>query len=257
MKVSIGSLVFALGLIGFLAYLVSPVDMFFEWKPLSYGETLGSFGNCEIKKIPTNCWTDKVCQETCRFSLLGVCLLKDYTNCQFVQKCDYTTKIVCSNPTSYNPSPPSSIPQCPEGQVWINGACRNPYGTYSYSGTTTSGSGTTTSGTSFSGTSSGTTTVNTLNQPIVYRTTRLTCSGDIIQNKYIRGQRYVSEQLIETTCQNGVCQDKVISEKVKEDCVNKPYPNVCREDGGNPRCVMYPLELKIETLLDKLRTIIH
>lgn len=232
--VRLGSLVLALALLGLLVYLVYPIPMFFDL-PLSYADNVVSYGNCQIKRVPYNCRTEMQCEEKCVFWFL-VCLKAEKVNCKAVEICDYKNEISCSAPASYSAG--QQQVSCPSGTIYANGQCINPYSPNSYSSYYSA--------------------ANTQTcRDVVTEKTRLVCGGDVLENKYIRGFRYIQEQTIRTTCNTcGSCKDEIVSTKNKVDCVaSLTYPKVCRDD-STPKCVAYPLELKISTILDQIKNLL-
>ncbi len=236
MRVKIGSLIMVLALSGLLVWLLTPTNLFF-FKPLYYGDNVISYGDCKIVKTPYNCVNTIVCDEVCNgFKVFDVCLgFIQKTNCRTVTKCDYKYETKCDKVIKdYQPS--NVDVSCPSGTIYMNGNCINPYGgSNNYWKNTT-------------------TTTPTTSYCQEYETThyRLECGGDLIQNKYIQGFSSIVERKVVTKCKCNVCKDYPTNEvRVVERCVDKL--KVCRDDNGYPKCYQYPLELKINVILDSIK----
>ena len=227
-----------------------------------------SFGlsDCDYKRTPYDCVSTMECDERCDgYELFGICIGKKVkTNCKAVEKCSYKTEWVCddSSPYDINPNPDSGdnyeedTKWCPSGTILSGNECIDPYSDYEQDTNDNQGGNEEPKHKSWTETD---------------KKTRLICGGDVIQNSYIRGWRFIQEQEITTTCNHDCwdgdcsvdCSDKVTNVKVKDDCTQlcygygilekcTPRAKVCQDKSGTPRCVTYPLELRVYTILDKI-----
>lgn len=237
----IGLFVFGIAMCMVALYFVMPVPTLFStgWKiDASLYDDSGfiTFPFLAFVREPYNCMSVMKCDEVCTgWSIFGICIGgKEKINCRAVEECQYKTTWVPDittdyTATSYNPY--TTETSCPSGTVYSNGLCQSIYSDYTFSPS------------EYYPTNICTTTVTEV--------TRLVCGGDVIQNSYITGFRSITEQVIEKTCNTcGSCSETIKSSKVVEDCV-KNY-RVCRDDTGTPHCVVYPVEMKIHTILDQL-----
>ncbi len=246
--------------------------------PLSFsgefGDSLLSFGlsDCKYVKTPYDCMSVMECDTVCSsYELFGICMGKEKKDCKPVEKCKYKTKWECddSNPYDLTPTPDSGSKYesgtkwCPSGTILSGNTCVDPYSDYKKD----------TKKNWWEGESDK---PKHKEYDKTKKKTRLLCGGDVIQNSYMRGWRYVQEQEITTTCHYDCwdddcdvdCSDKITDLRVKEDCTQlcsgvgifekcSPRAKVCQDESGTPVCVTYPLELRIQTIFDAVEYILN
>lgn len=253
-----GSIITAIALMGTLATLAQPVDNYFALDPLPDEAPLLSYGSCSAEKVPSSCHYEQECDTTCNgIEALGVCLgTTEKTNCRQVEVCESQTEVTCSDPEPYDPDEAKdreTVTDCPAGTTYMNGQCED-VNAESY-----------TVEEQCAWYEFGCHASNVADEVFTPETStttkwRQTCTGDVIQNKHIRGFRYKAEQKVVETCTTQKdggeeCEQEVKNEfRNKVDCTEDL--NVCKEDStGKPRCVFYPMELKIKSVIGELGTV--
>jgi hypothetical protein len=249
--------------------------------------------DCSYVKVPYNCKSVQVCDaEQCSgIMLFGNCVLGSMQKgaCHVESQCSYNYEWDCPDPSPYTltTTPASTTQQdiasnkCGYGYVWINNKCTLQYTSIGTNTTTTpkstpSGSSSSSSSSNYLGKSACLGANGCIGRDLttVAKTNRTVCGGNVVQNNYMMGTRFIQTQVVETTttriCDYYNCStysaDKALSVKSTEDCTQTcigAYPlqvcnaraYVCSDTSGIAHCVRYPLEVQIDTFLGAVQSI--
>lgn len=223
----IGSMILSLSLIGMLLYLAMPVQLFnigTENQKLLDKYPVLFFPNCKYVTERYNCVSGCIKYEKkCTLNFLGFCLSWEKVCVEFGVKCQERTRLVCEDKKAQpvNPTPPEYF-SIEEQKIYKENK-------YIYKP------------------------VKRENEKPVIKTrefTTFTCGGPVIANKYIQGTKYIIKQKIKETCIDNECTKKVISTEIVEDCTKKT--RVCRVAYNIPKCYFYPIEVRIDALLQRI-----
>jgi len=165
------------------------------------------------------------CEKVCTFLIpfINICLRWEERNCQTTLQCSWQYVWVDdkdSTTTQYNPSPYTD----PYKQ---NGKNEDTFKSSSYVSVTT---------------------------PNIQETYfwQKVCMGETIQNKYIKGQALLVERQFKQTCIGSSCTVTPTNNiRNQIDCTKET--KVCITQGTTASCVRYPLEIKIQIILEALK----